>query len=71
LDVQIVQSKVTLGGFEYVAELPLIRDDGEYRALSPYLEVCREPFRCGGEAAYIPGEHRDGVSMNATLAAEN
>ncbi|WP_336327912.1 ArnT family glycosyltransferase [Halovenus sp. HT40] len=58
-----------LGGFEYVAEMPLIRDDGEYRALSPYLEVCREPFRCGGEAAYIPGEHRDGVSMNATVSA--
>jgi hypothetical protein len=60
-----------LGGFEYVAEMALIRDDGEYRALSPYLEVCREPFRCGGEAAYIPGEHRSGVSMNATLSTEN
>ena len=59
-----------LGGFEYVAELPVIEDDGEYRALSPYLEVCRGPARCGGEAAYVPGQHRTGVSMNATLAAE-
>jgi len=59
-----------LGGFEYVAELPLIRENGEYRALSPSLEVCKVPARCGGEAAYVPGEHRDGVSMNATVSAE-
>jgi len=61
----------SLGGFEYVAELPLDRADGEYRALSPYLEVCRVPTRCGGEAAYVPGVHRDGVSMNATVEAES
>jgi hypothetical protein len=60
-----------LGAFEYVAEMPLIRQAGQYQALSPYLEVCKMPARCGGEAAYIPGEHRDGISMNATLAAEN
>ncbi|WP_436902696.1 DUF7846 domain-containing protein [Halovenus halobia] len=59
-----------LGGFEYVAELPVLEDDGEYRALSPYLEVCRGPARCGGEAAYVPGQHRTGVSMNATVSAE-
>ncbi|MEF8899865.1 MAG: glycosyltransferase family 39 protein [Halovenus sp.] len=59
-----------LGGFEYVTRLPLLREDGEYRALSPYLEVCRVPSRCGGEAAYIPGQHRAGVSMNATLSAD-
>jgi len=58
-----------LGGFEYVTRLPLLREDGQYRALSPYLEVCRVPSRCGGEAAYVPGHHRDGVSMNATLSA--
>jgi hypothetical protein len=58
-----------LGGFEYVTRLPLVREDGQYRALSPYLEVCRAPSRCGGEAAYVPGEHRAGVSMNATLSA--
>jgi len=58
-----------LGGFEYVARLPLVRENGQYRALSPYLEVCRTPSRCGGAAAYVPGEHRAGVSMNATLSA--
>lgn len=60
----------SLGGFEYVTRLPLVRDNGQYRALSPYLEVCRGPARCGGEAAYVPGEHRSGISMNATLSAE-
>jgi hypothetical protein len=59
-----------LGGFEYVTRLPLVREDGRYRALSPYLEMCQVPSRCGGEAAYVPGEHRAGVSMSATLSAE-
>lgn len=59
-----------LGGFEYVTRLPLIRENGQYRALSPYQEVCRVPSRCGGEAAYVPGEHPDGVSMDATLSAD-
>jgi len=59
-----------LGGFEYVTRLPLIREDGQYRALSPYLEVCRMPSRCDGEAAYVPGEHRSGISMEATLSAD-
>ena len=60
----------SLGGFEYVTELPLIEESGEYRALSPYLEVCRGPARCGGEAAYVPGHHYTGVSMNATISGE-
>jgi hypothetical protein len=61
----------SLGTFEYVTEMPLIREDGQYRALSPYLEVCGAPLRCGGEAAYIPGEHRSGISMDATISASN
>jgi len=57
----------TLGGFEYIVRLP-VRERGDgYRALSPQLEVCRSPRLCGGEAAYVPGTHRDGVWMNATL----
>ncbi|MXR50490.1 hypothetical protein GRX03_02565 [Halovenus sp. WSH3] len=59
-----------LGGFEYVVRLPLIREEGQYRALSPYLEVCRVPSRCGGESAYVPGEHRDGISMRANLSVK-
>ncbi len=58
-----------LGGFEYVVRLPLRDDAGDYRSLTPYLEVCERPKRCGGEAAYIPGESRDGVYLNTTLEA--
>jgi hypothetical protein len=60
-----------LGGFDYVVRLPLQRDDGQYRALSPYLEVCDTPRLCGGESTYVPSEHRQGVSMNATLEAHS
>ena len=59
-----------LGGFEYVVTLPL-QEDGEYRALTPYMEVCEVPSRCGGAAAYIPGEHRAGVWMEASLSASD
>jgi hypothetical protein len=58
-----------LGGLEYVIRLPLQRADGQYRALTPYLEVCDTPRLCGGEAAYVPSEHREGIWMNATLEA--
>jgi hypothetical protein len=51
----------------YRIELPVDRDDGRRRALSPRLEVCDEARRCNGEAAYVPGASRDGVSLNATL----
>ncbi|WP_302080792.1 ArnT family glycosyltransferase [Salinibaculum rarum] len=61
----------TLGGFEYVVTVPVDRTRDGYRALTPSLEVCRGPTRCGGEAAYVPGEHREGVSMNATVHGAN
>jgi len=57
----------SLGGFEYVVRLPVQKRGDSYWALSPHLEVCRNPRLCGGEAAYVPGTHRDGVWMNATL----
>ena len=57
-----------LGGFEYVVTVPVDRTRGGYRALTPTLEVCRAPSRCDGEAAYVPGHHRDGVDMNVTLS---
>ena len=56
-----------LGGFEYVVTLPVDRTRAGYRALTPSLDVCRSPKRCDGEAAYVPGQHRDGVWMNATI----
>jgi hypothetical protein len=57
-----------LGGFEYVVTVPVDRTRGGYRALTPTLEVCRAPSRCDGEAAYVPGHHRNGVDMNVTLS---
>jgi len=56
-------------GFSYHAELPTATEDGQTRALTPYLEHCDRPLRCGGEAAYVPGEDDDrrmGVDLYAT-----
>jgi hypothetical protein len=61
----------TGAGFEYRAELPVDQTDEGVRTLTPRLEVCKDQRRCGGEAAYVPGTHRDGISMNATITAEN
>jgi hypothetical protein len=60
-----------LGGFEYVVTMPVDRTRAGYRAVTPTLEVCRSPKRCDGEAAYVPGQHRDGVRMNVTLSGAN
>jgi hypothetical protein len=60
----------SLGSFEYVADVPIDREAGMYRALTPRLEVCRSPRLCGGEAAYVPGTHRTGVWMNTTLTTD-
>jgi hypothetical protein len=61
----------SLGSFEYVSRWPVDRQREAYRALTPRLEVCRSPRLCGGEAAYVPGAHRDGVWMNATVETTN
>jgi hypothetical protein len=51
--------------------LPVDRTRDGYRTLTPTLEVCRSPTSCDGEAAYIPGEHRDGIRMNATIHGDD
>ncbi len=61
----------SLGGFEYVVTLPVDRTRDGYRVLTPSLEVCRSPTNCDGEAAYIPGEHRDGIRMKATVHGDD
>jgi len=61
----------TGAGFEYRAEVPVDRTAESVRTLTPHLEVCRDQRRCGGEAAYVPGTHRDGISINATTTAED
>ncbi|WP_424004494.1 ArnT family glycosyltransferase [Haloarcula salina] len=56
----------TGAGFTYRADLPVERTDGGVKTLTPRLEVCTVPRRCGGQAAYVPGSHREGIGMNAT-----
>jgi len=58
-------------GFSYRAELPTATESGQTRALTPYLERCERPLRCGGEAAYIPdAQNRTGIThdLRATNA---
>ena len=57
-------------GMSYGVELPVERTGTELQALSPSLEVCQGVHLCGGEAAYIPGAHGPGISMNATVRAD-
>lgn len=61
----------TGAGFTYRFELPVATENGTVRALTPYTEVCRDARICGGEAAYVPGVHDDGVSVDTTLTAES
>jgi hypothetical protein len=58
-------------GFSYRFEVPTATTDERTRALTPYVEVCRQALRCGGEAAYIPGGMRDGVAVETDLRATN
>jgi hypothetical protein len=65
VEVRVFVDSGTTSSFSYRAELPVDRDGDRVRALTPYLEVCRQPRLCGGEAAYVPGAHADGVSLEA------
>lgn len=57
------------GGFSYRFTLPTLVESGQVRVLSPSVEVCRRPARCGGSAAYLPGETRTGVTLDYGLTA--
>jgi len=54
-------------GFSYDLTLPLATEDGTTRALTPEIEVCRVPLRCGGGATYLPTETRPGVAVETSL----
>ena len=65
---------VSTGGadaFSYRLDVPLRREAGTVRALTPYAEVCRVPGRCDGEAAYVPGATDDGVSVTTSVRSSN
>ena len=64
------------GGVTYRIRLPVASGDGPagrtagtVRAISPHLEACLEPLRCGGEAAYVGDGTPPDVSVDAELSA--
>jgi len=50
--------------------LPVNETDTGVRILTPRMEVCWSERLCGGQAAYVPGAHRDGIALNATVRQE-
>jgi hypothetical protein len=67
LAVRVFVDYGTVDSFSYRATVPYEREDGTVRALTPALEVCRQPRLCGGEAAYVPGTHRENVTLEARI----
>ncbi|MFB6107326.1 MAG: ArnT family glycosyltransferase [Haloplanus sp.] len=61
----------TGSGFSYRIDLPVATGDGRTRALTPALELCRRPLRCGGGAAYLPNDTRPGVGIDYDLHGHN
>jgi hypothetical protein len=57
----------TGAGFSYGLALPVEPRADDVAVLSPRLELCTVPHRCGGEATYVPSATRPGQSLNTTL----
>ncbi|MEF8774578.1 MAG: glycosyltransferase family 39 protein, partial [Halobacteriales archaeon] len=66
-ELRVFVDSGTVDSFSYRVELPVDRGNGTVRALTPALEVCRQPRLCGGEAAYVPGTHPSNVTLEAQL----
>ena len=47
--------------------VPVTESGGGVQVMTPRMEVCWSERLCGGQAAYVPGAHRDGVILNATV----
>ncbi|WP_313691277.1 glycosyltransferase family 39 protein [Halorarum halobium] len=71
LELVVYVSTGGTGAFSYRLDVPVLLDDEEVRALTPYAEVCTTPRLCGGEAAYVPEAAADGVSVELALSASN
>ena len=52
---------------KYRWALPVNETDSGVRVLTPRMEVCWSERRCGGQAAYVPGAHRDGIALDAQV----
>jgi len=70
LDLRLFVATGGTGAFSYDVVVPVETRDGTVRALTPRLEVCRSPRLCGGEAAYVPGHHREGVTLDAEFVTD-
>jgi hypothetical protein len=55
--------------FTYRLETPVALDRWKWRALTPHSEVCRGAHRCDGEATWIPGTARPGVTVETRVTA--
>jgi len=58
----------TGAGFTYRFEIPVSAANDSVRTLTPYVEVCRDSRLCDGEAAYVPGTHMDGISVETNVS---
>ncbi|MHB9286216.1 glycosyltransferase family 39 protein [Halobacteriales archaeon Cl-PHB] len=67
VDLRVLVDDGGVSTFSYVVTVPVDATGEGVTVLTPHLEVCRSPLRCGGEAAYVPGTHRSGVSLNTTV----
>ena len=56
------------GAVNYRLRLP-VETETNVRAMSPHLEACLEPLRCGGEATYVPEATHGDVFVEARLSA--
>ena len=67
LDVRLLVDFGGVDSLPYHLDLPLSMADGQRRALSPRMEVCVRPARCGGAATYVPGAYRQGIHLATSL----
>ena len=54
-------------GFSYRLRFPVAVEDGRYRTVTPYREVCTNYRNCGGGAAYVPGVGPHGAFLNVSV----
>ncbi len=60
----------TGAGLTYRLVVPVRVANGTVTAATPVIEVCERPRRCGGEAAYVPGETPGNVTTSLTAVNE-
>jgi hypothetical protein len=67
ITLQLFVDYGTVDSYSYVVEVPVSYENETYRVLTPRTAVCRNPRLCDDEAAYVPGSHRPGVTLDVSL----